>query len=723
MHTGTITLLFVEADSEDLVGFVTYPNMGGPGKIDHGSVFRRFQEDIEAFESNDNNRIFASRHHGCQVKCYTQLLFIVQDQPERRKESCLQAGNSTLHTMFGVCCDFNQLMLPFSACMDCQNSIVEYLAQKNWSLPPREWSCPNCLGWSIDYLTSTTYTLPTEEPKFLDDHTPGQSLFYGPGRLSNTMLLEAWNHCIDMFAVRHRWTEADLKKYMHRLCMTDATITAFVSQCRRHVTLMEMIAHPDQYPPADIDITTADAAVNPASYALPPPPALWKIGAMDNKTEGIMHLSMGIQKSVFKFVIRWAVGHKLGTKLQRRLETQVKAVQELKVAYCPCRPYKDDSFGGFVAETYRAMCMISCCVYRCLLEDGLTPSPPRGPNTSPQDEWLRQDNINWMYLRGVEFSSAITAPEAKAQVQHLLGLRTPLPILHLMPEPITTDEIRDLIWRMFNMFRAIFCTDICGTPARNRATASVMRFLSLMETLDLKLYPKRKKPIWIANYNFMGLLRVCESFLHFKHVRNLYKGGVIGEGVVKKLRPLVAKGVHNKWATNLLLAFYRQTTLDLLIAEIEDHNNAPKPCPLGKEVEASKFKRYTTTAEINYIIEKGHPLPILLYGSTINWKAGVIMVAQNRWYFKQLVFFNNENVVIDIYGLAYFQIEFAITEMFLGKVNEEFTQNLGEFNLPFWDYGILSPDLINHTIPYKYGVVRSSGWQTLNGQMNWSDHE
>jgi hypothetical protein len=81
MHTGTITLLFVDVASQDIVGIVTYPNMGGPGKIDHGPVFRRFQEDIVEYENENTNRVFSSRYHSCKVQCYAKLLFIVQDQP------------------------------------------------------------------------------------------------------------------------------------------------------------------------------------------------------------------------------------------------------------------------------------------------------------------------------------------------------------------------------------------------------------------------------------------------------------------------------------------------------------------------------------------------------------------------------------------------------------------------------------------------------------------
>jgi hypothetical protein len=64
---------------------------------------------------------------------------------------------------------------------------------------------------------------------------------------------------------------------------------------------------------------------------------------------------MGIQKAVFKFIIRWATNHSNGAALQHHLAAALGAIQDLKVAYCPCRPYKDDNFGGFIAEVDRAM--------------------------------------------------------------------------------------------------------------------------------------------------------------------------------------------------------------------------------------------------------------------------------------------------------------------------------------------------------------------------------
>jgi hypothetical protein len=278
---------------------------------------------------------------------------------------------------------------------------------------------------------------------------------------------------------------------------------------------------------------------------------------------------------------------------------------------------------------------------------------------------------------------------------------------------------------MYNMFRAIFCTDIAGISAKNRATASVMRFLSKMELLDQRLNPKREKPIWIAKFNFLGLLRVCESFVEFQQVKNLYEGGEIGEAIVKELRPLVAKGVHGRWATNLLLSNYRNSTLDLLIDALENESGKQTGCLLGEGVDPTKFKRYTTTIDIVHRLDNGRPIPVLLYGHHGNWKAGAIIVSRSNWYFREIVFKANGDVVDDPFGLTYHRVHSPNAEICLGNTRGEFDATIqGQGNLPlaFWGYGLMFADQMDPTLGFRYALVKS-GWQYLNAEYQWSEHD
>jgi hypothetical protein len=85
----------VDVASGEVVGIATYPNMGGPGKIDHGAVFSHFQEDISAFEMEGSDRVFPSCHFPGDVEIHTQIMFIVQDQPERCTTCGLLGGVNT----------------------------------------------------------------------------------------------------------------------------------------------------------------------------------------------------------------------------------------------------------------------------------------------------------------------------------------------------------------------------------------------------------------------------------------------------------------------------------------------------------------------------------------------------------------------------------------------------------------------------------------------------
>jgi hypothetical protein len=252
-----------------------------------------------------------------------------------------------------------------------------------------------------------------------------------------------------------------------------------------------------------------------------------------------------------------------------------------------------------------------------------------------------------------------------------------------------------------------------------------MWFLGHIEKLDAKMNPKRKAPIWITKFNFLGLLGVCELFSSFEHVRNLYKGGVIEEGVVKELQPLVAKGVHAKWATTLLLSHYRHESIDLMIRAIEEttelSGNA-NDCPLGDQVEANKYKRFSTLAEVSDLIASGRPFPVLLYGAEEAWKAGVVVVYKKYWFVKELVFLLDDSNNDEL-GFTFHRVALGREEICVGSAKSTTVkQSLGNTGLLFWKYGLVLPDTINDTVNYQYSIVRD-GWQYLDEKHDWSEHD
>jgi hypothetical protein len=77
----------------------------------------------------------------------------------------------------------------------------------------------------------------------------------------------------------------------------------------------------------------------------------------------------------------------------------------------------------------------------------------------------------------------------------------------------------------------------------------------------------------------------------------------------------------------VLLSYYRQSSLELLICPVEQttgNSDIVEHFPLGPDVQESKFKRFTTAADMYNLLEEGQPIPVLLYGSKRAWRAGVV---------------------------------------------------------------------------------------------------
>ena len=115
-------------------------------------------------------------------------------------------------------------------------------------------------------------------------------------------------------------------------------------------------------------------------------------------------------------------------------------------------------------------------------------------------------------------------------------------------------------------------------------------------------------------------------------------------------------------------------------------------------------------------------LPVLLYGSEDMWRAGVIVVSQKHWYFREIVFERNGDCVEDVYGLTFHRVHLLDLEFCFGNHDGLVVETLGEVNLPFWAYALLFADLIEDIENFRYAVVRN-GWQYLNAEYEWSEHD
>jgi hypothetical protein len=92
-----------------------------------------------------------------------------------------------------------------------------------------------------------------------------------------------------------------------------------------------------------------------------------------------------------------------GKELKNRIKPMIESVQELRLPYIPCGMFKNRTFGGFVAETYRAFTMLSPWIFRCLLDKEFSPPlPVLPPHAKPRDKWTMKENAAWLKVRGIK---------------------------------------------------------------------------------------------------------------------------------------------------------------------------------------------------------------------------------------------------------------------------------------------------------------------------------
>ena len=462
--------------------------------------------------------------------------------------------------------------------------------------------CDDCLCWDRERLVKDGRCVSDSSALLpeLGPNDPGGTLPKGPGRLDFKMCKEAWDLATERFCIRKNWESKHVKSYLGLLCLSDRTKNSHLESARRHfLSLEKENVHSPVWEDEDHrGEVVEESTQHPELHCRPPHPALWDLFEVDQLIETPMHNAMNCQKSVLVTAIKYFSTFGKGSqfcKSSAKLLEQVKSMALLEIR---AMPFKDHKFGGFVAENYSAVMMLMPWVSQLFETRLLLPGPTStddlalpDPNQKPHNRWSMKENRRWLQLRGLTPPEGITkdalrdcvarkrqdkdCPEEIPDLEETNGVGT-------RPREQPPETLRQLFLLCHRMFQAMFSSKLSGAAGRNRLLARTKLFLSHWDKVDLMILPKRKKPIHIAKFNTLGLLRSCDTFLRFSLIRNMHEGGAMGEGIVKTLRekcPAVAK---DNWSSNLVSAFYHSATLATLLRDMEDSRTAE---PVGESEE------------------------------------------------------------------------------------------------------------------------------------------
>ena len=701
--TATGTIVFVELGLNDTPYLVvTQLLASGPGKADHNEFFESmaFQKEND-WEDQQGCLIpyrCYSKHHKQSVIVYFVVGFFLQDNPERRSACGLLAGNSNLHALFGVSCHFGLLKVPFAACSRCRDHVVTYLKKMDWSVDCTR-CCGDCLSWSIDRLcVEGKYVKPLIEIE-LQPYEPGYHLIHGPGRLSFEDCQAAWDLALRKFTKDGVWSENDCKRYLKMFCFNDKVVDQFIERARMYLKLQEAN---DPYTTAfednnEIETILIDSTANPTLYLPPKSPGIFRLTCIDDITETPMHLAMNAEKAVLKTTFTYTTARSQSPEFTKRCKTLLSLIKEVSVNFLPVLTFKDAKFGGFVAENYAAVTMILPWLSRILEEKDMKvghQEEPPDPTVKPYLNWNGKECKAWLTSRSIPKVSSLSKQEAQLMVKRFLEgpLADVPPLVRNLGREMDPSVMRKLHHMTQMMFSGLFATDLNGTQGKNRSMAFARNFLSLYEEIDHCLLPNRDKPIWLAKFNMLGLLRAPTHFQRHELVRNLHEGGLHGEGIVKILRKLCPTGIRPGWPLNLNDSFYRMNVVASLRKVVEVKKKMDRRISVLNmtgmtEFDNRKFRRYKSKCYVELYLQRGVPLSVVIYLEGEDYIVGAMISQVNKLFFVIIELDINDGWQ-DPDGFEYFSVRTTGEEMEVSDKSRLFIPGVS-----YHSCGILLPDL------------------------------
>jgi hypothetical protein len=610
--TGTVTLIF--ATLEGLVVFVTTRIItSGPGKADHTEVIQEIVDNVASLQELCNSHKFWTRANTAYALVYPVVLLVTCDQPERRTISGLLAGNSKLHACFGISCNTALLFTSLEACGRCVSQLNTYIRNGRFQhafcttcTVCHQWILPSTLG---DQAYRYRHPL---EPGFPRDAVAGASLNTHAGMVTSSMLIHAWDEAFQNWIVLGTWTQKQVEVYFKVLTINDATTTGFVDQSRRYLLAREYLSNENiiQHPELRRELEERLKS-HPADYVKPLHPPMWSLVEMDQLPEAIMHLAMGVVKSVAKFIHQWAAARNKSPYLAERLNFCITMHSRYcRIGRCPMAKYSPlGKFPGWVADTFRTWWIWMPWFYSTLDNNKFAYVTYFLPPTTPA-QWTGAECKAFLKSRGHPGYTKLKASESKSIVRTMSHLPN-WPPPELIPPAcgVSSDQIQVMVGHCHSLFKYLFSEPHCKADA-HAAAGHAKLLLTTLTALHRIMNPGDDVPnIYEVKYNFISLPRAVSLLAVFGSARNIQEGGIDGEGVVKLLRPLTPRGLKQHFARNLLDAYHRDQQLQELCDDVGVHMAMQNECT---SQERDHLQRLAEMAEADLDASESMADPLLL---------------------------------------------------------------------------------------------------------------
>lgn len=588
----------------------TYPIALGPKGSNHDPIEDKFASELISLsdpEQRADNWFYEART-GTMVLVYAEMFVVLQDQPERRGANHLLAGNSNVHKLFGSSADLKSIKDVMPACPTCLAMMLQPVPRGSTSTR----SCTVCVNWSLHTQSELLNFQPP--PHYPESEVP-ESGFLRPFRLDYQALHRAVTKARINLA-NEAWSELNGLAYLGTYCLTDSIVHDLLepAQLRARLNAAKATLPSDD----DVRLLLEEVESNQPTWLVDIPlPPLWRRCVdIRQHIDVIMHLLfLGIVKTITKVTREWTKlkgKHSAFLIYARNVLESIPTVPWLAVA-----PYTGDKLGGWVSENYLALARLSKWFYGGL--DQIAVEVPYVAPSVHHSQWLKVMNVKWLQHHGISFASVIkdaiggkdlqracqgyvTANKKAVSSASAAVAKQMVAAYHATPNKIpvsarnkvcSVESLQMMLQSLHTMIALIMGTSV-DKVCVDEIDRHIKIFLTIFASVDESMKADgSREPQWVTSYNFLSLLNIPGMVAEFGPLRNLWEGGIAGEGFIRKAKPKINTGLRKNWAENTMALLLQQQALQYLLASTS---------PASKDTVRNRSKNYHRYINLDTVV-------------------------------------------------------------------------------------------------------------------------
>jgi hypothetical protein len=599
--------IFLLSDKYNVIKH-TYPVGVGRKGRDHAEVITSIFQEMKNF-SVGPFKVMYSTGNQFPVYVHSEIVAVMSDQLERRSNLNLGAGNHRYHRRFGYSCNMESVLDRIHACPNCtimnKNITMDILESGNLSdehiTSIQQHNCTLCTNW---FLNNNSDLLMYEP----DADFPRSKLVNQKYVRSHQLTFQSLKNAI---AYVHQGIENmylsknEAISYLRYHCFNNDTVD-HIYECASNCMLLKQVSElheSNKDTDNDYEKIMSNKEKSPHLYEMYRLPEFMyqEYMFLDLFSEAPMHnLFLGISKTLYIDIQQWLKLTKNEKQFIKMSTGVLDFIHQLNLSWCRCPPYSRSGTVGFVSENFVGYERI-CTWFYSLLDYLPSKEQYEDPSTNPET-WSKQQYRNWLSFRGLDNGGLM--PIVRKRVLDYLESDNIPPILRSKGSP------KELVLELIRSKSVMMQLCMGEKKDREKGTkleAIVRYFLDLYKRFDDD-QNDAKLPSYISHYNFLSLLNLPSIISKYGSLRNVWEGGVQGEGFIQLIKTELRPGLIKNWEKWSIDNILIDASIDSIYNNLHYNNKVHTN-------QMAEFKVYQTQVLAFTTIASGRPISAM---STIN---------------------------------------------------------------------------------------------------------